>query len=282
MSENFDIHAYNDADHAATYGQLDISDERSAPEVAADFEALMRDGYVIIKNLIDHDTCDAIKAECLELLKQTGRNPFEGHATQRVYDVLSKTRSTDRLADHPRILGLMDRLFRPGFLLSQSQVINILPGEAPQALHTDDAFYRIPRPRQALGAATVWAIDEFTEENGSTVVIPGSHKWGDDRLGELEEAVPAMMPKGSVVFFLGTTWHGGGKNTSAAARFAITHQYCEAYMRQQENYLLELSKDTVRQLSPELQALVGYSIYPPFMGMVEGMHPLRLLENAAS
>lgn len=80
-------------------------------------------------------------------------------------------------------------------------------------------------------------------------------------------------------FFLGTTWHGGGENHSDAARFAITHQYCEAYVRQQENYLLELSKSTVRSLSPELQALVGYSIYPPFMGMVDGMHPLRTLEE---
>ena len=90
------------------------------------------------------------------------------------------------------------------------------------------------------------------------------------------------MPAGSVIFFLGTTWHGGGQNRSNAPRFAVTHQYCEAYMRQQENYLLELSKDTVRTLSPELQALVGYSIYPPFMGMVNGMHPKRKLPGQAS
>ena len=240
----------------------------------------MRDGYVIIENLIAPEECEAIKAEGLALLGCKGRNAFEGLDTQRVYNVLAKTRSTDKLATHPRILGLMDLLFRPGFLLSQSQIINILPGEAPQTLHTDDSFYRLPRPRQPLGAATVWAIDEFTAENGATVVIPRSHEWGDDSVGQREKAVPAVMPQGSVVFFLGTTWHGGGQNRSDKARFAITHQYCEAYMRQQENYLLELSKDTVRQLSPELQALVGYSIYPPFMGMVEGMHPLRTLEEA--
>lgn len=87
------------------------------------------------------------------------------------------------------------------------------------------------------------------------------------------------MPAGSVVFFLGTTWHGGGQNRSDAPRFAITHQYCDAFLRQQENYLLELSKDTVRALSPELRSLVGYNIFPPFMGMVNGMHPLRLLEE---
>ena len=271
---------YFDQDQAGTYQMVPPGPERNAPEIDSDFQRLMKDGYVIIENLISKDDCAAIKEAGLALLDHRGRNAFEGVATQRVYDVLSKTRTTDRLADHPRILGLLDRLFMPGFLLSQSQVINILPGEAPQALHTDDSFYRLPRPRQPLGAATVWAIDDFTADNGATVVVPESQHWGDDRLPLREEAIPAVMPAGSVIFFLGTTWHGGGENKSDAPRFGVTHQYCEAYMRQQENYLLELSKDTVRALSPELQALVGYSVYPPFMGMVDGKHPLRLLETA--
>ena len=279
MDEWVDGANYKDADHAGTHRQLQPSPERKTPETEADFETLMRDGYVIIENLISKETCTAIKEEGLTLLDHTGRNGFEGHQTQRVYNVFGKTRTTDRLADHPRILGLMDRFFRPGFLLSQSQIINILPGEAAQGLHVDDGFYRIPRPRPPFGAGTIWAIDNFTEENGATVVIPGSHHWGDDRTGQRAEAIPAVMPAGSVIFFLGTTWHGGGQNQSNDARFAVTHQYCEAYMRQQENYLLELSKDTVRDLSPELQALIGYSIYPPFMGMVDGKHPLRLLET---
>ena len=271
---------YGDADHAKTHKQLKPSPDRQSAAIDADYDVLMDQGYVIIEDLITRDQCEAIKEECLSLLGFTGRNAFEGHKTQRVYNVLQKTSCTDALATHPRILGLMDKFFRPGFLLSQSQVINIQPGEAAQGLHTDDNFYRLPRPRQPLGAATVWAIDEFTDANGATVVIPQSHKWGDDREGRREQAIPAVMPQGSVIFFLGTTWHGGGQNRSDKARFAITHQYCEAYMRQQENYLLELSKERVRTMSPELQSLVGYSIYPPFMGMVEGMHPLRLLEEA--
>jgi len=279
MTVQSGVDEYKDTDHANTYKRLEPKADRASAEIDADYEALMREGYVIIKNLISTEVCEEIKQEGLRLLGHKGRNSFEGHKTQRVYDVLSKTRLTDRLAEHPRILGLMDKLFRPGFLLSQSQIINILPGEQAQALHADDSFYRIPRPRQPLGAATVWAIDAFTEENGATVVIPKSHTWDDERVGERAEAVSAVMPVGSVIFFLGTTWHGGGENRSGSARFAITHQYCEAYMRQQENYLLELSKETVRSLSPELQSLVGYSVYPPFMGMVEGKHPLRLLEE---
>ena len=280
MKDWVNLPNYTSTDLAGTYRQLQPRPDRFSPEIDADFETLMRDGYVIIKNLISRETCEAIKTAGKELLHHTGRNSFEGHKTQRVYNVFGKTRVTDRLADHPRILGLMDKFFEPGFLLSQSQIINIMPDEDAQGLHVDDGFYRIPRPRPALGAATVWAIDDFTENNGATVVIPGSHKWDDDRTGQRTEAIPAVMPAGSVIFFLGTTWHGGGENRSGAARFAITHQYCNAFLRQQENYLLELSKETVRELSPELKALVGYSIYSAFMGMVDGKHPLRVLEES--
>lgn len=279
MGERFDKQAYREGDHAGAHAQLEPDVERDTPEIAADFETLMRDGYVVIENLIDQSVCETIQAETARLLNLTGRNNFEGIRTQRVYNVFGKTRCTDRLAEHPRILGLMDRFFRPGFLLSQSQIINILPGEAAQPLHADDNFYRIPRPRQPLGAATIWAIDDFTEENGATVVIPESHRWGEEEPESRDQTIPCVMPAGSVLFFLGTTWHGGGANTTRKPRMAVTHQYCEAYMRQQENYLLELDRPTVRALSPELQALVGYSIYPPFMGMVDGMHPLRLLDE---
>ena len=85
------------------------------------------------------------------MLERNGRNPFEGHATQRVYSVLSKTRACDRIVDHPRVLALLDRLLMPNYLLSMLQLINIQPGEQAQMLHTDDAFYPLPRPRKALG-----------------------------------------------------------------------------------------------------------------------------------
>ncbi len=270
---------YRDGDHATRYKQRGITDDRDTPLIHQNYETLMRDGYVILENLIKPKQIETIKSEGLPLLKHHGRNPFEGQKTQRVYDVLSKTRVTDALAIHPRILGLLDKIFRPNYLLSQSQMINILPGEAAQMLHHDDAFYRIPRPRPAMGAATIWAIDDFTQDNGATVVIPGSHLWDDAQTPSREHTIQAVMPAGSVLFFLGTTWHGGGANQTNKSRFALTHQYCEGYLRQQENYLLELSKETVRALSPELQALVGYSIYPPFMGMVNGQHPLRLIET---
>jgi ectoine hydroxylase-related dioxygenase (phytanoyl-CoA dioxygenase family) len=246
----------------------------------ADLVALQRDGYVILPDLLTSAELGEIRDAVGPLLDRHGRNGFEGRTTQRVYSVLNKTRTCDRIADHPRVLALLDRLFLPNYLLSMLQVINILPGEQAQMLHTDDGFYPLPRPRAALGAATIWAIDDFTADNGATDIVPGSHLWGQRRPVETERE-PVVMKAGSCVFFLSTLWHGGGANRSAAPRLAVTAQYCEPWLRPQEAFTLSTTRDTVRAVSEDIRRMLGYSIHPPFIGQVDGMHPKRLLEPGA-
>ncbi|WP_158770221.1 phytanoyl-CoA dioxygenase family protein [Paraglaciecola sp. L1A13] len=255
-----------------------VSDDLKT-QIADDFDALQKNGYVIITNLLSKLELDAIRSATVPLLGGAGRNNFEGLKTQRLYSVLEKTRVIDSLAIHPRITGLLDKLFQPNFLLSQAQMINILPGEAAQPLHYDDGFYPVPRPRKPFGAATIWSIDEFTEENGATVFIPESHMLGQEIITDRSRTIPLVMPAGSVVFFLGTTWHGGGANHSQHSRLAATCQYCEPWLRPQENFFLELSQETLQKIPEQLLSMVGYSIHPPFMGMVNGMHPKRTLPD---
>lgn len=248
--------------------------------VEADLRALDRDGYVVLPNLITPDECACLRSELTALLGPPGRNTFEGKRTQRVYSVLTKTRACDRLVDHPRVLALLDRLLLPNYLLSQLQVINILPGEQPQLLHHDDGFYPVPRPRPPLRAATMWAIDPFTADNGGTVLLPGSHRWDSARVPTpADAAVSARLDAGSCVFYLGTLWHGGGANHTAAARLAVTAQYCEPWLRPQEAYTLSTGRPTARAVSEDIRRMLGYSIHPPFMGAVDGMHPIRLLDD---
>lgn len=253
--------------------------------LAAYGAALERDGFVILPDLIDADTLAAMRHEISRLLAQRpeGRNRFEGLKTQRLYAVIEKTLACNPLVEHPLVLGLLDRIFEPNYLLSQLQAINILPGEAAQPLHCDDGFYTAPRPRPPLGAATVMAIDDFTAENGATVVIPGSHRWDNRTPSEdqIAAAQPVIMPAGSAVLFLGTLWHGGGANRSSKPRLAVTAQYCAPWCRQQENFSLSVSRQQARRCSEHVQRLIGYSIHPPFMGMVDGMHPKRLLDVGA-
>ena len=151
--------------------------------VNADLAALDRDGYVIWENLLSPEECEHIRDVVGPWLMNTGRNSFEGRRTRRIYSVVSRTRVCDRLVDHPRVLAVLDRLLMPNYLLSALQVIDIEPGESAQLAHHDDGFYPLPRPRAPLGAATIWAIDDFTADNGATVVLPGSHRWGQASAG---------------------------------------------------------------------------------------------------
>jgi hypothetical protein len=278
-----DALSYKDADlankHKSTAGTQElISSER----IEAYLRELYKEGFIIIEDLIPKERILEIKEDVLPRLgRLLGRNNIEGLATQRLYSVMEKTFACNELVEHPLVLGLLDRLLEPNYLLSQLQVINILPGEAAQPLHYDDGFYRVPRPREPLGAATIFALDDFTENNGATVVLPKSHTWPDRTPEESEEqsAKKAVMPAGSMLFFLGTLWHGGGQNSSNASRMCVTAQYCAPWCRQQENFSLSVSRERAKQCSEHVKRMLGYSIHPPFMGFVNGMHPKRLLDN---
>jgi ectoine hydroxylase-related dioxygenase (phytanoyl-CoA dioxygenase family) len=278
-----DVRAYGKADlagtHRSTAGTQAGVDPALVDRLLAD---VLRQGFVIVPDVVPVARIEEIRADVLRHLDaRTGRNNFEGFATRRLYAVIAKTLLCNELVEHPLVLGLLDRLLEPNYLLSQLQVIDILPGEAAQPLHPDDAFYPWPRPRRALGVATIWPLDDFTTENGATVVIPGSHLW-DDRLPTPQEgdaAEPAVMSRGSVLLFLGTLWHGGGANHSDRPRACVTAQYCAPWCRQQENFSLSVPRERVRQCSEHVQRMLGYSIHPPFMGFVDGMHPRRLLDE---
>lgn len=282
MAVGNDINTYYRTDLAGTYRRSHSSASEIVPAeiVDADLAHVQEHGYVIIDKLLSGSELERVRRSVAPLLNEVGRNDFEGLKTQRVYAVLAKTRALDRLVDHPRILAMLDRMFQPNYLLSQLQIINILPGETAQTLHPDDGFYPWPRPRPPLGAATVWAIDAFTETNGATSIVPGSHQWGQERTAQNSEAKPAVMDAGSVIFYPGTFWHGGGANHSPNARLAVTCQYCEPWLRTQENFTLGTPREVVASVSEDIRRMLGYSIHPPFIGMVNGMHPKRLLENA--
>jgi len=240
-----------------------------------------KNGYVILHDLISKDIIENIKRESGPFLKFDGRTEFEGHKTRRIYSVVEKTYACNPLVEHPLVLALLDRLFMPNYLLSQLQVINVMPGEIRQPLHHDDGFYPIARPRKPIGAALIWALDDFTADNGATMVYPRSHLWGDVSPAQIDvnKMTKAIMPAGSAIFFLGTAWHCAGANHSDNPRMAATTQYCEPWARQQENYSLAISRDRAKGCSETVQKLLGYSMQFPFIGFVNGRDPIRLLQD---
>jgi ectoine hydroxylase-related dioxygenase (phytanoyl-CoA dioxygenase family) len=259
-----------------------------------------RDGYVLFESVLDAATLTGIRAALTPYLEAeiTGRNDFEGLKTNRVYALLAKSPVFADLACHPLALAFAEADLGKECLLSAALAINIHPGETVQPWHYDDSHFRLPRPRQSLGVSAFWAIDETTELNGATEIIPGSHVWpdqnlpggntlatfGDKRVRDLDDdpgaradSIKVTMKPGSLMLAKGTLWHRGGANRSDKSRMIITPQYCPGWTRQLENMLLAVPPAIAATLPQRARELIGYSIHPPFMGYVDGMHPARVL-----
>lgn len=256
-------------------------------------ERLRTDGYTIIEDFLSPAILRAVREGLAPHLdRHAGRNNFEGYRTERVYTLVARGKVFEQLVEDRRVLGLLDRFLQPGYLLTASQAICIHPGETPQPIHADDLFYPLSRPRPAISLSTIVAVDAFTAANGGTEIIAGSHRWDDAQIAgmydgldakapaklELEQQLKAVeMPAGACLVFLGTLLHRGGANRSQASRLAFSNQYCEPWARTQENFFLGVPPALARGMSPRVQQLLGYCIWPPFMGQVTASHPMKAL-----
>jgi ectoine hydroxylase-related dioxygenase (phytanoyl-CoA dioxygenase family) len=241
---------------------------------------LDRDGYSIVEGILSPEEVRSKRAELAEILARTptGRNDFEGFKTRRIYALFAKTRAFDGPATHPLVLGVLDRVLG-SYQLSAPVGIEIHPGETSQTLHRDDGVYPLPRPHTELVVNTMWPLDDFTEQNGATHVVPGSHKWIAQRPGSDTPTLRAAMPAGSVMFFLGSIFHGGGANLADRPRLGVILEYAVGWVRPQENHFLGVPKSIVRELPERLQELLGYNIYGNLVGNVDGRHPKKYLND---
>ena len=258
-----------------------------------------RFGYLIFERVLPQDRVAEIRAALKPHLARDlkGRNDFEGVKTNRVYALLVKSPLFADLVAHPLVMAFVEAELGESCLLSALLAINLQPGETAQPWHFDDSGVKIPRPRPPLGVSTFWAIDDTTELNGATEIIPGSHLWdgaiiegavaptdfasraADREVTDRVDAIKMTMPSGSLAITKGTLWHRGGANRSDSARLIITPQYCAGWVRQLENMCLAVPAEIANTLPERVRELIGYSIHPPFMGHVNGLHPKRLLRT---
>ena len=253
-------------------------DQSLLDRVLADLD---RDGYSVAESLLSSDEAAAVRNGLRDVLDRTpmGRNDFEGYQTRRIYALFAKTRAFDSLALHPLLLSVLDATLGPSYQLSAPTGIEIGPGEKAQGLHMDDGIYPLPRPHPEVVLNSMWALDDFTAENGATRVVPGSHRWTDRIPIDPDETVTVTMPAGSVLFIAGTLWHGGGANRTDRPRLGVLLEYAAGWLRQQENHVLAVPPEIVATLPERLQELIGYGIHPPFVGYVDGRHPRRVLDG---
>jgi ectoine hydroxylase-related dioxygenase (phytanoyl-CoA dioxygenase family) len=226
---------------------------QSAAEDQSVIAALERDGACVVLNQIPDEIIDAVNADFRAPFDDLGRfdeTEFNGYKTLRISGVLGISLAAAKLVEHPRVLAAADAVLLPNcanYRIGSLTGIEIWPGEGDQVLHLDDTIYPLRLPDTQLQISAMWALNDFTAENGATRVVPGSHKRlppASDAMDSLsDEIVQAAMPRGSLLLYLGTTLHGGGANRSKAPRAGLINTYSLGWLRQEENQYLNVPRD---------------------------------------
>jgi len=254
-------------------GGLSIARYQNLENVDQVVGSLQRTGAVIIENLLPEKVVDTLNADLRSEFDREGhlyQNEFNGHNTLRVGGVTKYSDSFASFLMHPAAITLADQVLKPHcevYQVGSTTAIEILPGEDAQVLHRDDAIYPMDLLDFEAQISVLWALDDFTEENGATHVILKETGISRPEEATLENTQQAVMPKGSAVVYLGSTIHGGGANNSDAPRKALVNTYCLGWLRQEENHYLTLTRDEVAGQSDEMRRMLGFQAHGPYLGV---------------
>ena len=277
--------------------------ESEVDRVAGEIEA---HGFSILREVISPQLCDEVLEELARLASENVErnldNDLFGRKTVRYHDVLNLGNVWQKLPIQPPILGVARRMLGDDCLLNAYGVVSIGPGEKHQIVHTDDApifkgtdhnnvLRDRPRlrdggRRQSIVVNAMVALSDFTADNGATRLVPDSHKLPYPKPEESDawyaKSIPAIAPKGSVVFWDGQCFHCGGANTTADQwRHGVAVDFCAGYLRTQENFLLSLPAERVETFPDELQHLIGLRHSRSGLGHAFTRNPTGLVRKVA-
>lgn len=229
-------------------------------------QLLKRDGACIIDDAMAPGQLDALKAEIMPYVEATpmGMDDFTGRQTSRTGALVARSAACRDLVMDDRLIGACDAFLKEycdTYQLHLTQLIRIFPGQGAQVLHRDRLAWGGFLPRELEPQLnTIWAVTDFTRENGATRVVPGSNNWDPERHAEDHEITYAEMKAGSVLVYSGSVIHSGGKNESDADRMGLNITYCLGWLRQEENQYLSCPPEIAKDFSPQLRALLGYAM----------------------
>ncbi len=248
-------------------------------------QALRRDGGVIVDDLASDELLDSFFAEMAPWVERTGvgSDDFAGRNTRRTGGLLARSRTAQDLVMHPTVLATCDDFLGhvTSYQLHLTQIIDIGPRSEAQSIHRDQwAFDFFPFPTgYDVQCNTIWAGDDFTEANGATRIVVGSNHREDGLRFGPEDTEPAEMRRGSVLFYSGSVYHGGGANTTDAHRRAINITYNVSFLRQEENQYLSVPRATAATFPKPLQRLMGYRMGAYALGYIDDLRdPLAVLD----
>ena len=226
---------------------------------------MQQDGAVILDDVLSDGFIAALREETDPYMEHTsnGEDHFAGHHTTRTGGLLVRSEKCRELIEHETILNPCNEFLAPyceRVQLHLTQIIRIRPGETAQTIHRDRWAWGKHLSHLEPQFNTIWAITDFTSENGATQVVPGSTQWPDDQEIQSEQITQAEMKAGSVLVYSGSVFHGGGANTSDQDRIGINITYALGWLRQEENQYLSCPPELAKDLSPTLQGLAGYAM----------------------
>jgi ectoine hydroxylase-related dioxygenase (phytanoyl-CoA dioxygenase family) len=259
----------------------------ATPKQVAD--VLARDGCAVIDRVASPETMKRLREELSPYLDsvRTGPDEFAGKHTRRIGGLIARSATARDLVESDVVLGAVREVLShsKNFQLHLTQVIAIGPGETSQAIHRDQwAFDFFPFPSgYEVQCNTLWAMTDFTERNGATRVIPGSHRLADRLEFTQDDTEPAEMEQGSVLLYTGALYHGGGANRSDAVRLGLNITYNLAWLRQEENQYLSVPREIACELPESLLRLMGYAQGAYALGYVDDLRdPIEVVRPELS
>lgn len=238
--------------------------------------ALMQNSGVIVADQVSDDVIDRILENLRGPFDEQGhkfQNDFNGYTTLRLGGILGLSRASADLIAHPRVMEVADAVLKrhcSNYRIGSTTAIEIHPGEKVQVLHRDDGFYPLRLPDVEFQISAMWALHDFTVENGATRIVPGSHDLRDIDSVEENDVEQAVMSRGSVLFYLGSTIHGGGANTTNAARTGLITTYSLGWLRQEENQYLTVPREIADSYPDHVRRLMGYQAHGRYLGVYPG------------
>ena len=227
---------------------------------------LREDGACVHVDVMSDELRSRVNSELQPFIAATptGRDDFTGRLTGRTGALVARSTAARDLVMHPVTTNLARKFLEPytdKIQLHLTQIINIQPGQGAQPRHRDRLAWGGYLPAEIEPQFnTIWALTDFTEENGATRVVPGSVGWPDDRRAADDETTQAVMTAGSVLLYSVSVIHGGGKNFSDADRTGVNITYCLGWLRTEENQYLSCPPEIAKSLDHDLQEMLGYTM----------------------
>ena len=241
-------------------------------------DTVERDGGVVVRDMLDPDLLARLNGELETEIERwepgssTGNAlmvAFHGKRTKRFCGLAARAPSFVEALLHPLMKEFADRYLLPNcgsYWVNTTQMMVVGPGEPVQFLHRDEANWpHFPWPGYELTVSCMFALNDFTEENGATLVAPGSHRWETvERRPELSEVTAAVMSAGSGLLYTGKVIHGAGTNrTESAWRRGMHLSFVLGWLRPEECHYLAVPPEVAVKLPQRARQLLGYASYLP-------------------